>query len=132
MAADRITLRVGEADAGSRLDRFLADPLGSRARAQRQIDSGRVTVDGRPSAKSHVVAAGELVEVEPEAIEADAAPVDPAPFRIAYEDDYLLVVDKPAGVVVHPARGHPEGTLSHALARPAARGEGPRPRVRHP
>ncbi|HEY2160392.1 MAG TPA: RluA family pseudouridine synthase [Solirubrobacteraceae bacterium] len=131
MAADRIALRVGDADAGSRLDRFLADPLGSRARAQRQIDSGRVTVDGRPSAKSHVVAPGELVEVEPEIVEADAAPVDPAPFRIAYEDDYLLVVDKPAGVVVHPARGHPEGTLSQALAGLAAGGEAQRAGIVH-
>jgi 23S rRNA pseudouridine1911/1915/1917 synthase len=131
MAADRIALRVREPDAGSRLDRFLAGPLGSRAQAQRVIDSGRVTVDGEPRPKRHVVAAGELVEVEPEIAVHAAAPVDPAPFTIAYEDDHLLVVDKPAGVVVHPARGHPEGTLSQALTGLAAGGDAQRAGIVH-
>ena len=101
--------------AGTRLDRFLAEPLGSRARAQGLIDAERVRVDGRVRPKRHAVKAGELIVVderEPPAA-ADGAQAD---FAIAYEDEYLLVVDKPAGVVVHPARGHRTGTLAQALA----------------
>lgn len=125
MTAEQLVLRVGEADAGIRLDRFLADPLGSRARAQRLIDDGRVRVDGRARSKRHVVAAGELVEVEPEIADTDPGLASDARFSIAYEDEYLLVVDKPAGVVVHPARGHRQGTLSQALSGLAAGGAEP-------
>lgn len=108
--------------AGVRLDRFLAEHLGSRARAQALIADGRVTVDGRPERKRHVVAAGELIEVDEPA--PPRPPVAPAAqFAIAYDDEYLLVVDKPAGVVVHPARGHRTGTLAQALAGVAAGGE---------
>lgn len=102
-----------EAD-GVRLDRFLAAPLGSRARAQAVIDAGRVSVEGRTRPKRHAVRAGETVEVD-ERREAIASPAPAAPFRVAYEDQALLVVDKPPGVVVHPARGHREGTLAQAL-----------------
>jgi 23S rRNA pseudouridine1911/1915/1917 synthase len=109
---------IGEDEAGRRLDRVLAEPLGSRSRAQRLIDAGLVTVDGARRPKRHVVSAGEVVEVGEE--DAAAPPADsgePAvPFAIAYEDDDLLVVDKPAGLVVHPAAGHWTGTLSQALA----------------
>jgi 23S rRNA pseudouridine1911/1915/1917 synthase len=111
--------------AGTRLDRFLAGPLGSRARAQALIDSGQVRVDGRSRPKRYLVQAGERVEVD----ERDPAPSEPgvsdASFEVAYEDDYLLVVDKPAGVVVHPARGHWTGTLAQALAGRGAGGEEP-------
>jgi 23S rRNA pseudouridine1911/1915/1917 synthase len=118
-------LEVPAQAAGRRLDAFLAGPLGSRARAQRLIDAGRVRVDGRPRPKNHRLAGGERVAVEPE--EPPAAPQDtpPAPFEVAYEDEHLLVVDKPPGVVVHPARGHRSGTLSQALAGRAAGGEDP-------
>lgn len=109
---------IGDDEAGQRLDHVLAEPLGSRSRAQRLIDAGLVTVDGQPRPKRHVVSAGEVVEVVED--EAPNAPVDagePAvAFAIAYEDDDLLVVDKPAGLVVHPAAGHWTGTLSQALA----------------
>ena len=105
-----------------RLDRFLADHLGSRARAQALIADGRVTVDGRPQLKRHMVAPGELIEVdEPSSPTPKVAPTPQ--FAIAYDDAYLLVVDKPAGVVVHPARGHRTGTLAQALAEVAAGGE---------
>jgi len=105
-----------------RLDRFLSRPLGSRARAQCFIDAGRVQVDGRSRPKRHAVAPGELVTVlEPEPRGAEAE-VSPAPFRMAFEDDHLMVVDKPAGVVVHPARGHRTGTLAQALAGASAGG----------
>ena len=94
-----------EAD-GERLDALLAGPLGSRSRAQRLIDAGQVTVDGRVVLKRHRVRAGELVAADETDNRPGPRPDDaPAPFRVAYEDEYLLVVDKPAGVVVHPARG---------------------------
>jgi 23S rRNA pseudouridine1911/1915/1917 synthase len=125
MPPDPLALTVEESQAGVRLDRLLAEPLGSRAQAQRLIDAGRVSVDGQRRPKSHIVAPGEVIEVEPETAPEPAAPVASAPFTIAYQDDHLLVVDKPAGVVVHPARGHREGTLSQALAGLTAGGDEP-------
>jgi 23S rRNA pseudouridine1911/1915/1917 synthase len=120
-AAPPIRLIVGEREAGIRLDRFLAEPLGSRAQAQSLIDAGLVTVDGRIQPKRHSVRPGEVIEVRRRQRPAvDDAPA--APFAIAYADDSLLVVDKPAGVVVHPARGNRTGTLAQALAGVAAGG----------
>ena len=112
-------MTVGPRDDGSRLDHFLAGPLGSRARAQRMIDAGGVKVDGRAVPKRHRLSRGEIVEFDPGRAEAPTgsgagAQRAPGP-RIAFEDDHLLVVDKPAGVVVHPSRGHPRGTLAQAL-----------------
>ena len=115
--------RATPEDAGSRLDAFLAAPLGSRARAQRLIEAGLVLVDGRAAPKRHLLSAGELVTVdEPE--EAPAPAAADAPYAVPYADEHLLVVDKPAGVVVHPARGHPTGTLAQALSAVAAGGRG--------
>jgi 23S rRNA pseudouridine1911/1915/1917 synthase len=121
-----IELRVPEAAAGTRLDRFLAVPLGSRARAQTLIDSGHVRVDGTLRPKRHLVQSGEAIEID------DSPELGPevmseaqASFSVAYEDEHLLVVDKPAGVVVHPARGHWVGTLAQALEGRAAGGEEP-------
>jgi 23S rRNA pseudouridine1911/1915/1917 synthase len=116
---------VVEADrAGERLDHYLAAPLGSRSRAEALIGGGQVRVDGRVRRKRHLVTAGEIVEV---AAETPAMPV-PAPetaieLEIPYEDDHLLIVDKPAGLVVHPARGHRSGTLAQALDGRAAGGD---------
>jgi 23S rRNA pseudouridine1911/1915/1917 synthase len=118
-------LTVSPADAGQRLDALLAEPLGSRSRAARLIDAGAVTVDGRPRPKRHVVAAGEQVVVD-DAAEAPEVPVDVAStvtFDVPYEDEHLLVVYKPAGLVVHPARGHLTGTLAQALEGTAEGGE---------
>ncbi len=120
----RIELEVPEDAAGTRLDRFLAAPLGSRARAQSLIDAERVRVDGRLRPKRHAVRAGERIEVDDRDSVPEAA-AGHAPFTVAYEDEYLLVVDKPAGVVVHPARGHRTGTLAQALAGRGAGGEEP-------
>jgi 23S rRNA pseudouridine1911/1915/1917 synthase len=121
-----IELRVSAESAGARVDRFLADVVGSRARAQTLIEAGQVRVDGRLVAKRHLVRAGETIEID-DAPAAESEPVtgDQAPFGVAYEDEHLLVVDKPAGVVVHPARGHRGGTLAQALAGRAAGGEDP-------
>jgi 23S rRNA pseudouridine1911/1915/1917 synthase len=116
-------LQVPEQAAGTRLDRFLAGPLGSRARAQTLIDSGLVRVDGRVRPKRHLVRSGEAIEIDEPMPATAVAVASDAPFAVAYEDEYLLVVDKPAGVVVHPARGHWSGTLAQALAGRAAGGE---------
>ena len=119
-------LRVPDEAAGTRLDRFLATPLGSRARAQALIDGGQVRVDGSVRPKRHLVAAGEAIEIDDAVVKSDGpVPDDTAPFEVAYEDEHLLVVDKPAGVVVHPARGHRAGTLAQALEGRAAGGEDP-------
>jgi 23S rRNA pseudouridine1911/1915/1917 synthase len=117
-------LEVPEAASGTRLDQFLAAPLGSRARAQRLIDEGRVRVDGHMRRKRHEVQAGELIDIDDTEQLADAPTLD-VRYGVAYEDEHLIVVDKPAGVVVHPARGHRSGTLSQALAGRAAGGDEP-------
>jgi 23S rRNA pseudouridine1911/1915/1917 synthase len=119
--------------AGRRLDVALAahPEIGSRAKAQRLIEAGLVTVDGRPRRKRHTVAAGERIVVEEETLPEPDMRSDGAEFAIAYEDDEVIVVDKPAGLVVHPAPGHPTGTLAQALADRAAGGEGFRPGIVH-
>ncbi|HLJ03356.1 MAG TPA: RluA family pseudouridine synthase [Solirubrobacteraceae bacterium] len=121
MRGERLEVQVPDTAAGTRLDVFLAEAAGSRAQAQHLIDAGRVRVDGTVARKRHLVRAGEVVEVSP----VDRAGPEPGPaasFTIAYEDEYLLVVDKPAGVVVHPARGHWTGTLAQALVGHGAAG----------
>lgn len=112
-------------DAGTRLDALLAEPLGSRSRAARLIDAGAVTVNGRAQPKRYKIEPGDVVVVD------DAADAPPVPedvgaavdFAVPYEDEHLLVVDKPAGVVVHPSRGHLTGTLAQALEGTAEGGE---------
>jgi len=122
---------VPPAAAGERLDVFLAAPLGSRARAQRLIDAGLVRVDGALRPKRHRLAGGERIAVAPEEIPAPEPDAD-VPHAIAWEDEHLIVADKPPGVVVHPARGHRSGTLAQALAGRAAGGEEPwRPGIVH-
>jgi 23S rRNA pseudouridine1911/1915/1917 synthase len=117
-------LEVPAEAAGERLDVFLAPSLGSRSQAQRLIAAGRVLVGGGAAAKGHRVRPGERIVVDEQPTRDPRAGAGPAaPFAIAYEDDALLVVDKPAGVVVHPARGHREGTLAQALAGRASGGE---------
>ncbi len=122
------TERLIEAEsAGERLDILLAETLGSRSRAQRMIVEGRVLVDGATVRKNHRVAGGETVAIDeaPQASEAPDADAPVAQFGVAWEDEHLIVVDKPAGVVVHPARGHREGTLAQALTGRSGGGEDP-------
>jgi 23S rRNA pseudouridine1911/1915/1917 synthase len=123
-------LDAGPEAAGARLDAFLAGPLGSRSRAARLIEAGAVTVDGAPAVKRHRVRAGERIVVD-EPAEAVLEPAPAASYAVAWEDDRLLVVDKPAGVVVHPARGHASGTLAQALEGTAAGGEEGRAGIVH-
>ncbi len=122
---------AGADDDGERLDVFLAGHGGSRAAAQKRIDAGLVTVDGAVRPKRHTVRAGERIAVA--AVPADArSRVEPAAYALAFEDDDLLVIDKPAGVVVHPGHGHEQGTLVQALAGRVAGGPAPeRPGVVH-
>ena len=111
--------------AGQRLDAFLAGPVGSRTLAQRLIDQGHVRVDGATRPKRHRLEGGETVSVRRPPPAPAAGGAGYAGFAIAYEDDDLLVVDKPAGVVVHPGRGHPQGTLAQALSGQAGGGPDP-------
>jgi 23S rRNA pseudouridine1911/1915/1917 synthase len=99
------------------------EDVGSRAAAERLVGEGKVLVDGVRRPKSHRLLGGEEVELEMVPRESDLVPED-LPLRVAFEDEHLLVVDKPAGVVVHPSAGHARGTLVHGLlARAIAGGE---------
>lgn len=126
------TFVVTEADAGTRLDRYLAAAVAglSRTRAQALIAAGAVRVDGRPTKASQPLEFGQAVALDRESAPAGAdgaralVPED-IPVPIVYEDEHLIVLDKPAGLVVHPAPGHTTGTLVHALlGRLAATGTG--------
>jgi 23S rRNA pseudouridine1911/1915/1917 synthase len=126
------TLRFRAPEA-ERLDRALAEraEVGSRGLAERLIADGAVLVDGERRAKSHRLAGGEdvLVDLPPEAAPLVAEEMN---LNIAWEDEHLLVVDKPAGVVVHPGAGHDTGTLVHGLlALDAAGGDEERPGIVH-
>jgi 23S rRNA pseudouridine1911/1915/1917 synthase len=125
--------RVPDTAAGERLDRFLASlpEVGSRGLAERVLEDG-VLVDGQARAKSHRLGGGEELEFEaPERVTQTLEPEE-MELRIAYEDEHLVVVDKPAGLVVHPAPGHATGTLVHGLlAHDVAGGDEDRPGIVH-
>ena len=125
--------RVPDDAAGERLDRFLASlpEIGSRSIAERVLEAG-VLVDGREQQKSHRLSGGEQIEFDaPERAAPELAP-EKMDLRIAYEDEHLVVVDKPAGLVVHPAPGHATGTLVHGLlAHDVAGGDDDRPGIVH-
>jgi 23S rRNA pseudouridine1911/1915/1917 synthase len=119
--------------AGERLDRFLASlpEVGSRAAAERLLEAGAVRVDGERRSKSHRLDGGEKLELEvPERLSAELEHED-VPLRIAHEDEHILVVDKPAGIVVHPSPGHASGTMVHGLVGLAAGGDEERPGIVH-
>ncbi len=107
---------VPEAAAGNRVDRIVADVTGlSRSYVQKLISAGHLTHDERPLRASDVVAGGERLELFVPAVTPLELTPETIELSIAYEDDDLLIVDKPAGLVVHPAPGHDSGTLVHAL-----------------
>ncbi|MBN1282818.1 MAG: RluA family pseudouridine synthase [Proteobacteria bacterium] len=110
-------LIADKADAGARLDAFVAAhvPGLTRSQAKRLIDEGLVEVGGNAAKPSHEVREGEEIEVSvPSPVEPSAIPQD-IPLDIIFEDADIIVVNKPAGLVVHPAAGHPDGTLVNAL-----------------
>jgi 23S rRNA pseudouridine1911/1915/1917 synthase len=126
--------RVPDEAAGERLDRFLASlpDVGSRSVAQRLLESGNVLVDGRTLDKSRRLTGGEELEFEPPTKESAELEPEQMDLRIVYEDEYLLVVDKPAGLVVHPGSGHATGTLVQGLLEhDAAGGDAARPGIVH-
>jgi 23S rRNA pseudouridine1911/1915/1917 synthase len=111
----RIELTVGEG--GTRLDRYLTDQASdlSRSAIRRLIDTGQITVSGEPAKASYRLKPGDRVVAylpQPELSEPVAEAI---PLSIVYEDEVLIVVDKPAGMVIHPAPGHQSGTLVNAL-----------------
>jgi 23S rRNA pseudouridine1911/1915/1917 synthase len=125
--------RVAQTDDGRRLDVVLAGRSGlSRARAQRLIAEGGTSVDGRAVARDRIVRAGQQVEYRLEPEESSSLTPESVPYGVVYEDDWLLIVDKPAGVVVHPAPGHEHGTLVQGLlVRGIAGGHEMRPGIVH-
>lgn len=114
---------VSEAQAGNRVDKVVTEWLGpptSRASVQRWIDERRVTIDGAPARSKDVVRTGQVIAFERGSTPTTTAQADDSvQFTVVWEDESLLVVNKPAGLVVHPARGHQSGTLVNGLiARP--------------
>ncbi len=105
--------------------------IGSRSVAERLIEAGSVRVDGNARPKSYRLEGGEELEVELPAEQPTELVREEVDFRVAYEDEHLLVVDKPAGVVVHPGAGHGSGTLVHGLVGRAGGGEEDRPGIVH-
>ena len=112
-----LTLQPNKEDAGKRIDAWLAAVLPdmTRSAAQRLLEEGRVACGGKAPAKNYKLTGGETIEVtlpEPEAV--DLVPQD-IPLDVVFEDGDVIVVNKPKGLVVHPAPGHPDGTLVNAL-----------------
>jgi 23S rRNA pseudouridine1911/1915/1917 synthase len=134
---DARRLVVGTADAGARLDAYLAGVLAdvSRSAAAVLVREGRVTVNGRNQRPSYRVSQGDEVAVTLVRSPGLSAAPEEIPLDIVYQDADMAVIDKPAGLVVHPAPGHPSGTLANALAArfPGARdvGDEERPGIVH-
>ncbi|MBO4979452.1 MAG: RluA family pseudouridine synthase, partial [Clostridia bacterium] len=114
--AERLSLTVGAEDAGKRLDVFISERGNmTRSAAVKRIEAGQALVNGRAAAKNLKLSGGELVEVDiPEPVPMNARPEN-IPLDIIYEDSDIIVVNKPEGMVVHPAAGNYDGTLVSAL-----------------
>lgn len=115
--SDIITLNVSDSDKGARIDKFISDNVEklTRSAVQGLMEKGKILVSGKPVSKNYKLRDGDTVEVEiPEPEPMDALPED-IPLDIVYEDSDLLVVNKPKGMVVHPAHGNHSGTLVNAL-----------------
>lgn len=115
MSEQQVQLRVDEG--GARLDKFLSEriPELSRSSTRRLIDAGQVTVNDEPARASYRVKSGDSLAVWLPSLTTPEPTPEPIPLQVVHEDEVLLVVDKPAGMVVHPAPGHPGGTLVNAL-----------------
>ena len=112
----RVVVAVPESAAGTRADRFVADAAGlSRSYVQRLIAEGRLTSGGAAIKANAVLRAGDELELDVPEVRALELEAEAIPLTVVYEDDDLLIIDKPAGLVVHPAPGHASGTLVNAL-----------------
>ena len=122
MSPDLLTMLVPEELAGQRLDQALARmfPDYSRSRLKAWLLAGSITVDGRQWRPRDAVSGGERVELTIATEVSVRAEAEPIPLEIVYEDDALLVIDKPVGLVVHPGAGNAGGTLMNALLHHAA------------
>jgi len=116
-ALPALRLATGPGDAGKRLDQLLHErlPQFSRSRLQEWIRAGRVQVDGRGRRPSYLLRAGETVDVAPAELAPLRATPEEIPLTVLYEDDDLVAIDKPAGMVVHAGAGVHSGTLVNAL-----------------
>lgn len=115
---ESITFLVTETDADARLDSYLAKEIAgwSRARLQRLIESGEILVNSKVVKPSYKISANDEIEVELTSPSlANFAPEN-IPLDVVFEDDDIVVINKPAGLVVHPAAGTPSGTLANALS----------------
>ena len=111
------TLTIERSHPGERLDAFLRKqfPALSRSAVQRLIEEGHITVNGKPTKPTHTPRAGEVVQLDWPEVKPAEAKAEDIPLDIIYEDEALLVLNKPAGLVVHPAAGNEEHTLVNAL-----------------
>ena len=112
-----VTFHPEKPDLGTRLDKYLADHLPdlSRSMLQGLIEQGLVQVDGLQRKSKFRMTPGQVVTVEVPPVAEDDIQPDPIPLDVVYEDADVIVINKPAGMVVHPAPGHPRGTLANAL-----------------
>ncbi len=123
-----VELTVPAGAAGERLDRFLAEHVGSRAAAERAVAAG-VLVDGLARPKSYRLEGGEMLSIPAPGDVPRRPPPEPPP--VVWQDEHLAIVDKPAGLVVHPGAGHADGTLVDALAGVVGGGEPGRTGIVH-
>lgn len=113
-----LNFQIESENAGKRLDAFLSEKIEnwSRSRLQKLIDDGEVSVNENPAKPSYRLRAGDEIEVELAELAAETFEPENIPLEIVYEDESLAVINKPAGMVVHPGAGVPNGTLANAIA----------------
>ncbi len=113
---DSVILNSAPSDIGKRIDAYVAENSElTRSAAAKLVESGDITVNGKEIAKNYKLRAGDEVEIELPEPEPDRAEPEDIPLDVVYEDDDIIVVNKPCGMVVHPAAGNPRGTLVNAL-----------------
>ena len=115
--APAVTFTAAAADAGTRVDQAVSAlfPEHSRSAVQRAVKAGRVTLNGDPVKSGHRLKAGDVLRADPPEPTAPTVPAEDLPLDVLHEDDRLVVLNKAAGMIVHPGRGNPTGTLAAAL-----------------